>query len=156
MIKAITVGILAMMLCFFSQGPAQAQEEPGTPQQEPTEPGAVPAVPVENALSADQVRKLFEGNTELGEGRKGDVDTGRRWTAFYASDGTVRKREGRSRSEKTGTWFVDSEGRNCFQFEGKEAPKCDAVVPEGDFYLRVREGQVRARVRIEKGNPSKL
>jgi hypothetical protein len=150
MMKALTVGVLGMMLCFFSPSPAMSQEDPAAPPQEP-------AVSLENALSGDAVRKLFEGNTESGEGRKGEVDTGRRWTAFYAMDGTVRKREaGKGDDTKRGTWFVDSEGRNCFQYEGKEEPKCDVIVPEEGHYLRVREGQVRGRIQIEEGNTSNL
>ncbi len=111
---------------------------------------------VENALSGDEVRKLFEGDTESGEGRKGEMDTGRRWMAFYAQDGTVRKLEVKNGSRKKGTWFVDSEGQNCFQYEGKEEPKCDLIIPQDGQYLRVREGQVRGQIRIQQGNPSNL
>ena len=153
MMKAFTVGVLGMMLCFFTPSPATSQEDPAASQENPAAP---PAVSVENALSGDEVRKLFEGNTESGEGRKGEVDTGRRWTAFYAEDGTVRKLEAKDGSVKTGTWFVDSEGQNCFQYEGKEEDKCDLIVPQDGQYLRVREGQVRGQIRIQEGNPSKL
>jgi hypothetical protein len=149
MMKAFTVGVLGMMLCFFAPSPATSQEDPAAPPEEP-------AVSMENALSGDEVRKLLEGNTELGEAMKGELETGRRWTAFYDQDGTVRKREAKDGSMKRGTWFVDSEGRNCFQFEGKEEPKCDLIVPQDGQYLRVREGQVRGRIRIQEGNPSKL
>ena len=149
MMKAFTIGVLGMMLCFFAPSPAASQEDPAAPPEEP-------AVSMESALSGDEVRKLFEGKTELGEGRKGEVDTGRRWTAFYAEDGTVRKREAKGSGVKRGTWFVDSEGQNCFQYEGKEEPKCDLIVPEDDHYLRVREGQVRGLIRIQEGNPSEL
>ena len=55
MIKVLTVGVLGMMLCFFAPSPAASQEEPEAPQEEP-------AVSLENALSGDEVRKLFEGN----------------------------------------------------------------------------------------------
>ncbi len=156
MMKAFTVGVLGMMLCFFAPSPATSQEDPAASQEDPAAPPEQPAVSVENALSGDEVRKLFEGNTESGEGRKGEVDTGRRWTAFYAEDGTVRKLEAKDGSVKTGTWFVDSEGQNCFQYEGKEEDKCDLIVPQDGQYLRVREGQVRGQIRIQEGNPSKL
>jgi hypothetical protein len=155
MMKQLTVGVLGMMLCLFAASPAASQEDPAASQQDPAAT-AIPVVPVEDALSGDEVRKLYEGNTELGEGRKGELDTGRRWTAFYDADGTVRKREANKATVKRGTWFVDSEGRNCFQYEGKEEPKCDLLVREGDHYLRVREGQVRGQVQIQEGNPSKL
>jgi hypothetical protein len=152
MIKAFAVSVLGMMLCFAAPTPAASQEEPAAPSEPP-------AVPLENALPGDEVRKLFEGNTEMGEGRKAGLDTGRRWEAFYAADGTVRKREKRrtgSSGVKAGTWFVDAEGRNCFQWEGKEEPKCDLIIPEDGRYLRVREGQVRGLIRIQEGNPSNL
>jgi hypothetical protein len=149
MMKAFTVGVLGMMICFFAPSPAASQEDPAAPPEEP-------AVSMENALSSDAVRKLFEGNTELGEAMKGELETGRSWTAFYSDDGTVRKREAKDGSEKRGTWFVDSEGQNCFQYEGKEEPKCDSIVPQDGQYLRVREGQVRGRIRIQEGNPSNL
>ena len=134
MIKAFTVGVLGMMLCFVAPSPAASQDQP---------------------LTGDEVKKLFEGNTELGEGRKGEIDTGRRWKAFYAADGTVRKSEAEGSTTK-GIWFVDQEGRSCFQWEHKDEPKCDAIVREDDHYLRIREGQVRSLIRIQEGNPSNL
>ena len=149
MTKAFTVGVLGMMLCFLAPSSATSQEAPAVPPEQP-------AVSAENALSGDQVRKLFEGKTELGEGRKGELDTGRRWTAFYGEDGTVRKREAKRSGVKSGTWFVDSEGQHCFQYEGKDEPKCDSIVPADGQYLRVREGEVRGQIRIQEGNPSKL
>jgi hypothetical protein len=149
MIKAFAVGVLGMMLCFFAASPAASQEEPAAPEAEPS-------VALENALSGDEVRKLFEGNTEMGEGMKGEEPTGRSWTAYFAADGTASRRRVDSGEKLVGTWFVDSEGRSCFQWEGGEEPKCDLIVREGDHYLRVREGQVRARIKIQQGNPSNL
>jgi hypothetical protein len=96
MMKAFALCALVSMLCVFAPDPASSQE------QQP-------------ALSADQAQKLFKGSTEFGEGRKGDVDTGRRWTAFYAADGTVRKREAKTGDILKGTWFTNPEGHNCFQ-----------------------------------------
>lgn len=151
MIKVLTVGVLGMMLCFLAPSPAVSQEEPAASEAAPE-----PAVPLENALPGEEVRKLFQGNTEVGEGMKGEEPTGRSWTAYFAADGTARRRRVDGGGKLTGTWFVDSEGRNCFQWEGKEEPKCDVIVPEDDHYLRVREGQVRARIKIQKGNPSNL
>jgi len=138
MMRTFAVGVLGMMLCFVAPSPAASQE------------------PI---LSADEVKKLFEGNTELGEGRKDEVDTGRRWTAFYAADGSVRKREAKGGGVVAGTWFVDPEGRACFRWEGwdvAKAPKCDVIARDGDHYLRVRDGQVRGRIQIQEGNPSGL
>ena len=157
MTKAFTVGVLGMMLCFVAPNPATSQEDPATSPEDSTALPEQPSVSLENALSGDDTRKLFEGNTERGEGRKGAADTGRRWTAFYATDGTVRKREdSKGGAVKRGTWFVDSEGQNCFQWEGKEEPKCDLIIPEDDHYLRVRGGQVRGLIRIQEGNPSEF
>ena len=149
MMKALAVGAVGAMLCFFAPSPAVSQETP-----EVLQPDA--GVSAQEALPEDEVRKLFKGNTEVGEGRKGDIDTGRRWTAFYAADGTVRKRESASGTVTGGTWFIDPEGRNCFRWEHKERTKCDFIVSEGDYYLRLREGQVRGRIRFQEGNPSKL
>ena len=154
MIKVFTLGVLGMMLCFFAPSPTTSQEDPAMTQEEPAV--EEPAVPVENALPGDEVRKLFEGNTEVGEGLKGDEPTGRGWTAYVGADGTARRQRTGGSEKLIGTWFVDSEGRNCFQWEGKEEPKCDLIVPEGDHYLRVREGQVRARIKIQEGNPANL
>ena len=152
MMKELAVGVLGLMLCFGAPTPAASQEDStAIPEQ--------PAVSFENALSGDEVRKLFEGNTESGEGRKGDVDTGRRWTAFYSTDGTVRKREGNAENVRGGTWFVDSEGRACFRWEGwdpEKETKCDLIIREDDHYLRVREGQIRGVIRIQEGNPTSL
>jgi hypothetical protein len=135
MMKALSLCALAMTLCVFAPDPASSQEA---------------------ALSADQAQQLFKGNTEQGEGRKDDVDTGRRWTAFYAVDGTARKVEVNKGKVTKGTWFTDPQGRNCFQWENKDAPKCDVIVPDGDHYLRIRDGQVRGRIKIQEGNPSNL
>ena len=152
MMKDLAVCVLGLMLCLVAPTPAASQEDSAAiPEQ--------PAVSFENALSGEQVRKLFEGNTESGEGRKGDVDTGRRWTAFYSTDGTVRKREANAEKLRGGTWFVDSEGRACFRWEGWDASKetkCDLIVREDDHYLRVRDGQVRGLIRIQEGNPTNL
>jgi hypothetical protein len=134
MIKALTVGVLGMMLCFVVPSPAASQNQP---------------------LAGEEVKKLFEGNTELGEGRKDETDTGRRWKAYFAADGTIRKLEAGG-SKTKGIWFVDQEGRNCFQWEHKDEPKCDAIVREDDHYLRIRDGQVRSLIRFQEGNPSDL
>ena len=149
MMKAFAVGVLGMLLCFVAPTPAASQEEPVAPVEEP-------AVELQDALSGDEVRKLFEGNTEVGEGMKGEEPTGRSLTAYFAADGTARRRKVEGGGKLMGTWFVDSEGRSCFQWEGGEEPKCDLIVREGDRYLRIREGQVRARIKIQQGNPDNL
>jgi hypothetical protein len=156
MMKAFAVGVLGMLLCFVAPTPAASQEDPAASQEDPTAPVEEPAVALQDALPGDEVRKLFEGNTEVGEGMKGEEPTGRTWTAYFAADGTARRRRVDGGGKLLGTWFVDSEGRNCFQWEGKEEPKCDVIIPEGDHYLRIRDGLVRARIKIQKGNPSNL
>ena len=135
MVKAFTAVVLGMMLCFVATDPA-ASEEP--------------------ALSEEKVRELFADNTEVGEGFKGEVATGRSWKAFFSADGSVRKREDKSDALVEGTWFVDPEGRHCFRWEHKDQAKCDFIVPEGNHYLRMRDGQVRGRIRIEEGNTANL
>jgi len=149
MIKVFTLGVLGIVACFFAPSPAESQEEPGASEAEAT-------VPMQDALSGDEVRKLLVGNTELGEGMKGAEATGLRWMAYFAANGMARRSKVDGTGKVIGTWFVDSEGRNCFQWEGMEEPKCDAIVPKGDHYLRVRRGQVRARIKIQQGNPKNL
>ena len=138
MIKTFAVGVLGMMLCLVAPSPAASQDQP---------------------LTGEEVKKLFEGNTEAGEGRKDEVDTGYRWKAFYTGDGSIRRQGAKGTSVTKGTWFVDAEGRVCFRWEGwdvSKVTKCDAIVREDDHYLRVREGQVRALIRIQEGNPANL
>ena len=149
MMKAFTLGVLSMMLCVVAPIPAASQEDPEAAQQ-----GA--AVTPRDMLSGDQVRELLQGNTEIGEGMKDEEQTGRGWTAYFAPDGTARRQTTKGGEKAVGTWFIDAEGRACFQWEGKEEPKCDLIAREGDSYLRVRDGQVRARIKIQKGNPGKL
>ena len=149
MIKAFTASVLGMMLCFFASSPAASQEEPAPSQEEP-------AVSLENALSGDEVQKLFAGNTEVGQGMKGEEETARSWTAYYAADGTLRKRETEGHGQAKGIWYVDAEGRSCFKWENKEKTKCDLIIREGDHYFRIRDGQKRGRIRIEEGNTSNL
>ena len=156
MMKAFAVGVLGMLLCFVAPTPAASQEDPAASQEDPAAPVEEPAVALQDALPGDEVRKLFEGNTEVGEGMTGEEPTGRTWTAYFAADGTARRRKVEGGGKLVGTWFVDSEGRSCFQWEGGEEPKCDLIVREGDHYLRVREGQVRGRIQIEEGNASNL
>ena len=149
MMKTITVVVLGTMMCFFTPSPAASQEEPGAWEEEAT-------VPMQDTLSGDEVRKLFAGNTELGAGMKGKEATGLRWMAYFATNGMTRRSKEDGTGKVIGTWFIDSEGRNCFQLEGMIEPKCDAIVPKGDHYLRVRHGQVRARIKIQQGNPNDL
>jgi hypothetical protein len=149
MMKAFTLGVLSMMLCVVAPSPATSQEDP-----EAAQPGA--AVTPRDMLSGDQVRELLQGNTEIGEGLKDEEQTGRHWTAYFAPDGTARRQTTKGGEKAIGTWFIDAEGRACFQWEGKEEPKCDLIAREGDSYLRIRDGQVRARIKIQKGNPGNL
>jgi hypothetical protein len=149
MMKAFTLGVLSMMLCLVTPIPAAAQEDPEAAQQDT-------AATPRDFLSGDQVRELLQGNTEIGEGMKDEEQTGRRWTAYFAPDGTARRQTTKGGEKAVGTWFIDAEGRACFQWEGKEEPKCDLIAREGDSYLRIRDGQVRARIKIQKGNPGNL
>ena len=142
MMKAFKAGGLGMVFCFVATIPGAAQEDAAVSQWQ--------------TLSGDEVRELFAGNTELGEGMKDLEATGLQWTAFFASDGTARRQSSKSGEKAMGTWFVDANGRACVQWEGKVEPKCDAISREGDHYLRIRDGQVRARIKIQKGNPGKL
>ena len=55
-----------------------------------------------------------------------------------------------------GTWFIDSDGHNCFQWEGGEGPKCDAIVPEGDSLSSHPGGPGASPDQDPAGNPDNL
>lgn len=118
-----------------------------------------PSEPVEPAngatLTAEQVRALFAGNTAVTQTLKGGQPTGREFKTYHAPDGELRLIDPQGR-RAGGTWFVDPLGRYCVQMEGRTKTKCDVVVREGDAYLRLREGEPRARTTVEEGNPLNL
>ena len=53
----------------------------------------------------------------------------------------------------SGSWFVDPLGRHCFRIEGKDKTKCDVIAREGDHFIRLRDGERRGQMSIQKGNP---
>jgi hypothetical protein len=115
-----------------------------------------PAEPASGAtLSADAVRELFAGNTAVTEALKAGESTGREFKAYHDPSGQLRimDKEGR---RATGTWFVDPLGRYCSRLDGRGKTKCDVVVREGDAYIRLRDGERRARTTLQKGNPLNL
>jgi len=95
-------------------------------------------------LPADEVRKIFTGNTAEGERREyekpGGGFTGKliefpeKFSSYYAENGTVKQQVGEQ--EKTGKWRVTENGELCITWGGKEE-KCAPVYKEGDVYKRV-------------------
>lgn len=111
--------------------------------------------PTGETLSADEVTALFSGNTEENSVMKRGEETGRVYHAFYDDDGTYVMKE-KTGFIHGGVWFVDPLGRMCFRAGGKDKTKCDVIVREGDHFIRLREGGLRGRFTIAKGNPNKL
>ena len=103
------------------------------------------------SLSAPEVATLFTGNTELAVVMKQGVETGRRYKAFYLSNGKYLIEESGG-FRHGGAWFVDPLGRHCFRPGNRDKTKCDVIVREGDHYIRLRDGGRRGSFSIEKGN----
>jgi hypothetical protein len=95
-------------------------------------------------LSADEVRKLFSGNTAEGEQREYEkpgagftgqlINFAEKFISYYAEDGTVKQQIGKK--QNTGKWRVTESGELCIEWEGKEE-KCASVNKERDIYKRV-------------------
>jgi hypothetical protein len=113
------------------------------------------AQPTGETLTAEQVTELFSGNTERNEVMKRGALTGRVYEAFYDADGSYVMKE-KSGFLHGGVWFVDPLGRLCFRPGGKDKTKCDVIAKEGDHYIRLRDGGLRGRVTVVKGNTSDL
>ena len=124
-------------------------------QEEAAPEPAAPAEPTGETLSAEEVQKLFTGNTEVAIAMKESVPTGREYKAFYDPNGEYRLQE-KSGFRHGGVWFVDPLGRHCFRPTKKNKTKCDVILREGDFFIRLRDGGRRGKLSIEKGNPYKL
>ena len=136
---ALALSLLAAPTAFAQDAPAQE---------------AAPA-PTGETLSADQVTELFTGNTEKNQVMRRGEFTGRVYRAFYKTDGTYTMKE-RTGFMHGGVWFVDPLGRLCFRPGGKDKTKCDVIAKEGDHYIRLRDGGLRGRFTVRKGNPDGL
>lgn len=135
----------ALALSLLVAPAALAQDAPGESAAEPTG----------ETLSADQVTALFSGNTEANHVMKRGEMTGRKYKAFYDENGTYVMLE-KNGFVHGGVWFVDPLGRLCFRPGGKDKTKCDVVAKEGDHYIRLRDGGLRGRFTIAKGNDTGL
>ena len=108
-------------------------------------------------LSADEVRKLFTGNTVESERR--EYGTPGTYTAQilntfaektisqFAQDGTLNGQGGDQ--HKTGKWRVDDNGDLCVQLEGREE-NCAPVMKQGKSYIRTirnKKGKDMAQIR---------
>ena len=107
-----------------------------------------------NNLSADEVRKLFTGNTTEGERREYEkpgggfsgklINFAELSVSYYAEDGTVTNQIGEQKN--TGKWRVTESGELCTEWEGKEE-KCAPVYKEGDTYKRVIKNKMGRNLR---------
>lgn len=149
-LTVLAVGLAVALAA--EQAPAQGENAPKA--AEPAAP-AESAEPTGDALSAEEVQKLFTGNTEVAVAMKEGVPTKREYKAFYEANGEYRLQE-KSGVKSGGVWFVDPLGRHCFRPGGKNETKCDVILREGDRYIRMRDGGRRGMLSIEKGNPFKL
>jgi hypothetical protein len=146
----IFVSLCLAALLGIVAGSVAAQDEGAAASE-----AAEPAVPTGEPLSSDEVQALFTGNTENNQVMKRGVATGRTFQAYYAADGSY-KIQNKKGSIGTGVWFVDPLGRHCFRPDRKDKTKCDVIVPEGDEYIRLRDGGRRGKFSIAKGNPGGL
>jgi hypothetical protein len=121
--------------------------------QDESDEGA--AQPTGETLSADEVTALFSGSTEENEVMKRGELTGRRYHAFYNEDGSYVMKE-KTGFVHGGVWFVDPLGRLCFRPGGKDKTKCDVIAKEGSHYIRLRDGGLRGRITVTKGNTNNL
>ena len=120
-------------------------------------------------LSADEVRKIFTGNTAEGERREYEKPGGgfsgkliefpEKFVSYYAEDGTLKQIIGEQK--KTGKWRVTDSGELCIEGKGKEE-KCAPVYKEGDIYKRVTKNKTGSPlwemryIRFIPGNGSNL
>lgn len=94
-------------------------------------------------LSADEVTKIFSGNTVEGERREGGTpgidapnkleDVPTRFVVYFDKNGTARKKTGNK--SKPGKWSVAGDGGLCIKWKGKKE-KCAPVQKSGDVYMR--------------------
>ena len=138
MTKAFAVGVLGIMLCFLWTGPGDVAGGPrGISGGSRGAAGAAPRCRWRTLSPATRCENSSRATPSPARGGRARSTPAAGWMAFYAQDGTVRKLEVKNGSRKKGTWFVDSEGQNCFQYEGKDEPKCDLIIPQDGQYLRV-------------------
>lgn len=95
-------------------------------------------------LAADEVRKLFSGNTVEGIYREG-VRQGvmnfytEPFTSYFSNDGKVYSAKGGHR--KSGRWHVTETGYLCFVWQTKKQEKCAPVYREGDHFKQDMMGR---------------
>ena len=108
-------------------------------------------------LSADEVRKLFTGNTVESERREyGTPGTytvhilntfAEKSISQFAQDGTLDQQVGNQ--HKMGKWRVDDNGDLCVQLEDREE-HCAPIVKQDNSYIRViknKKGRDLAQIR---------
>ena len=103
-------------------------------------------------LNADEVKKLFSGNTVECYHKKKKFS----YIVYYDPKGTVRGISTDLRERKA-KWFVEKDGYHCVHWSDKSGPICHGVFPNGDgTYQRKRKGKTKSGItmkRVEKGNP---
>jgi len=111
------------------------------------------SVPRVAALSSDELRSLFSGNTATGDSTRG------RWHVYWAPDGKAFIRTFNGQTDE-GTWEVNDDGEFCRQFAnfrgGRKA--CFIFIKKGDEYeiWTADRSRMRGTLKIRPGNPENL
>jgi TolB-like protein len=118
--------------------------------------GGLPAaklVPRVAALSADELRSLFSGNTATGDSGRG------RWHVYWATDGKAFMRAFSGLTDE-GTWEINDNEEFCRQFAnfGGGRKACFIYVKKGDEYeiWTADRSRMRGTLKVRPGNPENL
>ena len=118
--------------------------------------GGLPAaklVPRVAALSPDELRNLFSGNTATGDSTRG------KWHVYWAPDGKAFMRSSSGRTDE-GSWEINDDGEFCRQFAnfGGGRKACFIYVQKGDEYeiWTADRSRMRGTLKVRPGNPENL
>jgi adenylate cyclase len=118
--------------------------------------GGLPAaklVPRVAALSADELRSLFSGNTATGDSGRG------RWHVYWATDGKAFMRAFSGLTDE-GTWEINDNEEFCRQFAnfGGGRKACFIYIKKGDEYeiWTADRSRMRGTLKVRPGNPENL
>ena len=118
--------------------------------------GGLPAaklVPRVVALSSDELRSLFSGNTATGDSTQG------RWHVYWAADGKAFMRTF-SGQKDVGNWVLNDDGVFCRQWKnfGGGRKSCFILVKKGDVYelWTADRSRMRGTLIVRPGNPENL
>jgi len=108
-----------------------------------------------HALTEEELNALLSGKTVRGI----YLDNNSPFTRYYDEDGEVRQRVEKETEE--GTWFIDTQGRRCIVWSGKEK-KCRVIMKDKELYKEftiMNNNKPKAVViynKITEGNPNGL